>query len=186
MAGGGRLLAMKGRYPTDELAKGFSGWKVVAVHRLHVPGLDEGGTSSNCVDRTIRRRAITTLGARRASNSRSTGRTRCRSCATAGPGSQDSAACYPLDLRSPPSRTCCRRATGRAVDSPADWRSDLVFARTEMPRRHVNLFHTLSPAAYDTAFQRLLADLDHLTEHEIIVRLAEIVASVGDGHSRLT
>ena len=41
VAGGGRLLAMKGRYPTDELAKGFSGWKVVAVHRLHVPGLDE-------------------------------------------------------------------------------------------------------------------------------------------------
>ena len=32
---------MKGRYPTDELAKGFSGWKVVAVHKLHVPGLDE-------------------------------------------------------------------------------------------------------------------------------------------------
>jgi 16S rRNA (guanine527-N7)-methyltransferase len=41
VAGGGRLLAMKGRYPTDELAKGFSGWKVVAVHKLHVPGLDE-------------------------------------------------------------------------------------------------------------------------------------------------
>jgi 16S rRNA (guanine527-N7)-methyltransferase len=41
VAGGGRLLAMKGRYPTDELAKGFNGWKVVAVHKLHVPGLDE-------------------------------------------------------------------------------------------------------------------------------------------------
>jgi 16S rRNA (guanine527-N7)-methyltransferase len=41
VAGGGRLLAMKGRYPTDELAKGFSGWKVVAVHKLHVPGLEE-------------------------------------------------------------------------------------------------------------------------------------------------
>ena len=41
VAGGGRLLAMKGRYPTDELAKGFNGWKVIAVHPLHVPGLDE-------------------------------------------------------------------------------------------------------------------------------------------------
>jgi 16S rRNA (guanine527-N7)-methyltransferase len=41
VAAGGRLLAMKGRYPTDELAKGFSGWKVVDVHKLHVPGLDE-------------------------------------------------------------------------------------------------------------------------------------------------
>lgn len=41
VAGGGRLLAMKGRYPEDELAKKLNGWKVVAVHPLQVPGLAE-------------------------------------------------------------------------------------------------------------------------------------------------
>jgi 16S rRNA (guanine527-N7)-methyltransferase len=41
VAGGGRLLAMKGRHPEGELAKKLNGWKVVAVHRLVVPGLDE-------------------------------------------------------------------------------------------------------------------------------------------------
>jgi 16S rRNA (guanine527-N7)-methyltransferase len=41
VVGGGRLLAMKGRYPEDELGKKLNGWKVVAVHALAVPGLDE-------------------------------------------------------------------------------------------------------------------------------------------------
>lgn len=37
---GGRLLAMKGKVPEAELAALPSGWKVIAVHPVAVPGLD--------------------------------------------------------------------------------------------------------------------------------------------------
>lgn len=39
--GGGRLLAMKGRYPEEEMRDLPSGWKIAAVHSLAVPGLGE-------------------------------------------------------------------------------------------------------------------------------------------------
>jgi 16S rRNA (guanine527-N7)-methyltransferase len=39
--GGGRLLAMKGRFPAAEIETIPSGWKRAAVHRLEVPGLYE-------------------------------------------------------------------------------------------------------------------------------------------------
>jgi 16S rRNA (guanine527-N7)-methyltransferase len=41
VGGGGRLLAMKGRHPEEELTRTLNGWKVAAIHKLHVPGLDE-------------------------------------------------------------------------------------------------------------------------------------------------
>jgi len=41
LAGGGRLLAMKGKRPDEERKSIPSGWKVAEIHKLTVPGLDE-------------------------------------------------------------------------------------------------------------------------------------------------
>jgi len=40
-ARGGRLLAMKGRLPQEEMSALRGEFRVVAVHRLHVPGLND-------------------------------------------------------------------------------------------------------------------------------------------------
>lgn len=40
LAADGRLLAMKGTLPADEIAELPTGWVVLAVHRLAVPGLE--------------------------------------------------------------------------------------------------------------------------------------------------
>lgn len=40
-APGGKLLAMKGKFPEEELKSLPKQWKVVAVHTLHIPGLEE-------------------------------------------------------------------------------------------------------------------------------------------------
>jgi 16S rRNA (guanine527-N7)-methyltransferase len=37
---GGRLLAMKGLYPADEIERLPTGWRVTASHELRVPGID--------------------------------------------------------------------------------------------------------------------------------------------------
>ena len=41
LVGGGRLLAMKGKRPDEELKSLPTGWKVAEIHKLVVPGLDE-------------------------------------------------------------------------------------------------------------------------------------------------
>ncbi|HEY5885894.1 MAG TPA: hypothetical protein VIT88_14485 [Pyrinomonadaceae bacterium] len=63
------------------------------------------------------------------------------------------------------------------------WREDLQYFAMELPKRHKNLFHTVSREQ----FERAVADLDtaipSLQYHQIVVRMLQITASVGDGHT---
>lgn len=65
------------------------------------------------------------------------------------------------------------------------WQEDLRFMAERMPKRHINLFHTMKPENFEAAIKSLHERIPQLARHEIIVEMARIVAMVGDGHTIL-
>lgn len=67
--------------------------------------------------------------------------------------------------------------------SAEQWREDLRYLAEQMPLRHKSLFHTMKEAEFRAAVASLDADIPKLSDDEIFVRLAQIVAMVQDGHT---
>ena len=74
----------------------------------------------------------------------------------------------------------CRAQNRLTVEQ---WREDIKFLSEELPRRHLNLYHTSPKSRFDQAFANLYKDVPNLEDHEIIVELSRITAMIGDGHS---
>jgi uncharacterized protein (TIGR03437 family) len=66
------------------------------------------------------------------------------------------------------------------------FRANLAFLARELPARHANVFHTTTRAQFDAAVEALDRDIPRRGGTEVMVRLAQIVASVGDSHTNLT
>src|SRR5688572_26095617 len=68
---------------------------------------------------------------------------------------------------------------------PEDWRADLQTLAAELPKRHAKAFHTITQAQFDASVAALDAVIPTSTPDRIVVGLASIAASIGDGHTRL-
>nr|MDQ3372461.1 hypothetical protein [Acidobacteriota bacterium] len=77
---------------------------------------------------------------------------------------------------------CAAKILGDAL-TKEQWRQDLQYLAKELPRRHKNAFHTVSREAFERAVAELDAAIPSLQEPEIIVRLQQIIAMVGDAHT---
>lgn len=86
-------------------------------------------------------------------------------------------ALLPASLRQP------APAGARATDRVEAWRQDVAYLVRELPRLHVNAFHSTDRATWAAAVAALEADLDTLSDDEIMVRLLALAALVGDGHT---
>jgi hypothetical protein len=65
------------------------------------------------------------------------------------------------------------------------WREDLRHLSEELPKRHQNLFHSMTRAQFEQAVDSLYTRIPGLARHQVIVDLARLIALIGDGHSRL-
>lgn len=65
------------------------------------------------------------------------------------------------------------------------WREDLRQFATELPRRHANAFHATPRDQFERAVAQLDADIPSLLPHQIVVRLLQITAAVGDLHTHV-
>ncbi|MEK6335438.1 MAG: hypothetical protein AABM67_10855 [Acidobacteriota bacterium] len=81
--------------------------------------------------------------------------------------------------------TACAAQNANTNISPAAWRADLSYLAVELPRRHVNAFHTVTRERFVEEVGRLDTAIPRLSNDERIVGLMRIVALVGDGHTHL-
>jgi hypothetical protein len=82
-------------------------------------------------------------------------------------------------------------ATGQQAPAQVDlttrsaeqWRADVRYLAEQMPKVHVNVFHTMTPAQLDAAVADLDRRIPSLDTDGILVGLARLTALVQDGHS---
>src|SRR5712691_10242022 len=73
---------------------------------------------------------------------------------------------------------------GKALTlSKTQWREDLQYLSRELPKRHKNLFHTVSREQFERAVAELDTAIPSLEDHEIIVRMLQITAVIGGAHT---
>src|ERR671916_608284 len=84
-----------------------------------------------------------------------------------------------LTACAPPNTTMTTNLT------PDAWRADLQHLAQELPRLHVNAFHTVSREAFAQEVSRLNDAIPQMRNEEVLTGLMRVVALIGDGHTHL-
>ena len=63
------------------------------------------------------------------------------------------------------------------------WQKDLRKLEYQLADRHVDLYHSISKDSFSQVINDLYDDIPNLTEPQVLVRFAQMIALVGDGHT---
>ncbi len=66
-----------------------------------------------------------------------------------------------------------------------DWSSDIDVLRTELPQKHINFFFKKSKEDFERELDKVILELNELSDFQVAVRLQQIIASFGDSHTKI-
>jgi hypothetical protein len=69
------------------------------------------------------------------------------------------------------------------ITTSAQWQEDIRYFKEQLVKRHKNAFHRVSKEEFENDIERLYNDAPALKDYQVIVRLLQITAKVGDGHT---
>ncbi|MGV8981951.1 hypothetical protein [Clostridium sp.] len=65
------------------------------------------------------------------------------------------------------------------------WIEDIDYLEKNISENHINAYHAITKEDYEKKFNDLKTEVPKLKEYEIKMKLAQIIASIGDGHTSL-
>lgn len=66
-----------------------------------------------------------------------------------------------------------------------DWKEDLNYLKTELPRRHANLFLYLKQSDFESAIENLEFKLGDLSDQQFTYEFCRLIAMFQDGHTQI-
>jgi Peptidase family S41 len=73
--------------------------------------------------------------------------------------------------------------TGQSAPKRIDWAGDLRFFEAELPKAHVDAFHSLKRDQFHRMVSTLIASAPHSTDRQVVAGLMRITSAIGDSHS---
>lgn len=67
-----------------------------------------------------------------------------------------------------------------------NWITDLNFLKTELPKKHKNLFFKITKREFENGIEKIIKQLDNDTDIETSLKLHQLIAKIGDSHTTLS
>ncbi|SDP60639.1 S41 family peptidase [Clostridium gasigenes] len=71
----------------------------------------------------------------------------------------------------------------KSGDRNESWKSDIEFVKTELPKKHKNLFFSKSESDFNNDMDSLISKIEEYTDEEIKAELAKVIVTINDSHT---